>query len=114
MTETTPMSTPCGWCLTNQHDSCIGEFQSSLTTKYYRCPCTHPAPTPATRPATSKTQCLCCGEPTRGGRFRPGHDSRYLKKLASEITKGRMTLEAAIETLPTAALADKLRKRVTP
>lgn len=30
---------------------------------------------------STRGECLCCGEPTRGGRFLPGHDSRYLTHL---------------------------------
>lgn len=38
------------------------------------------APRPATGP-----DCLCgCGEKTKGGRFRPGHDARYHSRLAKE------------------------------
>lgn len=25
--------------------------------------------------------CLCCGEPTQGGRFLPGHDARYASQM---------------------------------
>lgn len=39
--------------------------------------------TGATR-ATSGT-CRCCGEPTRGGNFLPGHDSRYLSQLVEQF-----------------------------
>ena len=38
------------------------------------------------RPTTAKAKtgkCICCGEPTRGGRFLPGHDSRYVSSQAA-------------------------------
>lgn len=30
-------------------------------------------------------KCLCCGEPTKGGKFLPGHDSRYLTNITKNI-----------------------------
>lgn len=62
----------------------------------------------------SKRQCLCCDEPTSGGFFLPGHDSRWLKfwhnrVLASEVTKDEAL--AAVSEI-SAKLAEKLGKRL--
>lgn len=32
--------------------------------------------------------CLCCGEPTRGGLFRPGHDAKYKSTLRRSAASG--------------------------
>ena len=40
-------------------------------------------------------ECKCCGEPTKGGRFLPGHDSRYLSRLVEQFTDS--TKRAAAE-----------------
>ena len=38
--------------------------------------------------AKAKTgSCVCCGEPTRGGKFLPGHDSRYVSRQAALYVK---------------------------
>jgi len=65
------------------------------------------------RPASG--QCLHCGEPTKGGKFLPGHDAAYLSILAAEIAGGR-SFDEVIEAMTAGgcseALIGKLRKRV--
>lgn len=40
-------------------------------------------------PAKPKTgSCECCGEPTRGGRFLPGHDARLASALKKRVESG--------------------------
>lgn len=71
---------------------------------------------PANRSQTPRKAagtCLCCGEPTKGGNYLPGHDSRHLTMLAKGITEGLRTLEDAQSHLPTDALRAKLAKRVS-
>lgn len=41
------------------------------------------------RPAVGS--CECCGEPTRGGRFLPGHDARLAARLVARIKSGDPT-----------------------
>ena len=69
-----------------------------------------------TRPkarAVSKV-CLCCGEPTRGGKFLPGHDARFLslqlKRYLEEDDQ-----DAVLEEVRriSAALLGKLQTRIT-
>lgn len=50
---------------------------------------TEPEPARRARP-TGRTagQCLCCGGPTKGGRFQPGHDARYKGRLRREALTG--------------------------
>lgn len=59
-------------------------------------------------------ECLCCGEPTKGGRFLPGHDSKWLNKKINEIGGGVVSradqVKAVAEFSP--ALAVKLEKRL--
>jgi hypothetical protein len=39
---------------------------------------------------SDKPLCLCgCGEQTKGGEFRPGHDARYKSQLLNEAADGR-------------------------
>ena len=53
-------------------------------------------PKPKPRASVAKV-CLCCGEPTRGGKFLPGHDARYLslqlKRYLEEDDKGAVLEE---------------------
>jgi hypothetical protein len=37
------------------------------------------------KPAVGK--CECCGDPTKGGRFLPGHDAKLGSRLVGEVTK---------------------------
>lgn len=37
--------------------------------------------------------CLCCGAPTKGGKFAPGHDSKYRSRLRKDAADG--SIEAA-------------------
>jgi len=43
-------------------------------------------PRSPTRPKSGA--CLCCGEPTKGGKFRPGHDAKYKGKLQRAALAG--------------------------
>jgi hypothetical protein len=53
--------------------------------------------------------CLCgCGETTGGGKFRPGHDSKYLNQLVDLGLEGGLTLAQEISE----AFAAKFQKRV--
>lgn len=48
-------------------------------------------------PARPKSgACLCCGEPTKGGKFRPGHDAKYKGKLQRAALAGD---QSAVTTL---------------
>lgn len=83
----------------------------------------HPNPTqteskPATKPKPKSTKkgaaCRCCQQPTKGGKFLPGHDSIYLSKLVEEVNKGRIDKDAAEQTLSDApGLLKKLQKRLS-
>lgn len=79
------------------------------------------APRPASEPKEPRQKapkaaggpCRCgCEEVTGGGSYRPGHDSRHVKNLVAGVRAGGVTLEAAIEQLPSEALRDKLRKQL--
>lgn len=64
--------------------------------------------------AGERPSCLCgCGETTGGGRFRPGHDSRFLSRLTGEVERGRLDRDgamAALDGMP--KLQAKLEKRL--
>lgn len=54
-------------------------------------------------------QCICgCGEPTKGGDFRPGHDARYKSALITSAIGGN---EEAIATLEARGWTKFLEKR---
>ena len=89
------MSVPCGWCLTGDHVNCRGWYLSVDV----RCGCRETATCggPSVRPVVPVVQekarqarprphpaCRCCGEPTKGGKFLPGHDSKYLSQLLAD------------------------------
>ncbi len=44
-----------------------------------------PSPRVPRRARATHSECLCCGEPTRGGRFQPGHDARYVSTQAGQF-----------------------------
>lgn len=47
------------------------------------------------RPREGK--CACCGEPTKGGRFLPGHDARLVSALIKRIDAGDQDAWDAVE-----------------
>lgn len=59
-------------------------------------------------------QCQCCGEPTKGGKFLPGHDSTWLKTIAAQVNSGQADRTEQIDmvTQVSPALAAKLVKRL--
>lgn len=78
----------CGWCIDGLHAQC--RMWLRLTTDPVvgcGCGCVERGAAPATArrgaaPPAMGRECLCgCGGHTRGGRFLPGHDSKYLNVL---------------------------------
>lgn len=70
------------------------------------------APTKTARspraPRSTGSPCLCgCGETTGGGKFKPGHDSKYLTQL---VAQGPGALELALAV--SEAFAAKFEKRL--
>jgi hypothetical protein len=68
-----------------------------------------------TRPGTKpQNTCQCCGEPTKGGKFLPGHDSTWLKNLAEQINNGTLEKDTTLDTVTAVSehLAKKLEKRL--
>lgn len=69
---------------------------------------------PAAKPSGS---CLCCGEPTKGGKFLPGHDARYISATAAVLTDSATPPELLTATLDVVdtlspVLVAKLTKRI--
>jgi len=65
------------------------------------------------RPKTG--QCLCCGETTGGGKFKPGHDARMVSQLATKVQEGADAdkVKADFAALGVSdALQAKLAKRI--
>lgn len=57
--------------------------------------------------------CRCCGEPTRGGAFLPGHDARYVSLLVAQVVEGKTSAEDAAALLADKpALQAKMAKRL--
>ena len=69
-----------------------------------------------TPPKAARTgSCLCCGEPTKGGLFLPGHDARYLARTVTEVKAGASlddTMTAWHRAGISEALQAKLVKRL--
>lgn len=60
-------------------------------------------------------QCVCCGEPTRGGKFLPGHDARYISQTAlTYLNADESTQQKIADVIVTLspALQAKFEKRV--
>lgn len=65
---------------------------------------------PSRAPRTTSGACKCCGEPTKGGKFLPGHDSKYLNLLVEHHKGGDGTArQAAYDVSP--AFGGKFDKR---
>lgn len=44
----------------------------------------------AKAPAAPKTgNCICCNGPTKGGKFQPGHDARYVSGIVDNVLAGK-------------------------
>lgn len=65
-----------------------------------------PVPRPGSASRSSSGACLCCGEPTRGGLFLPGHDARYVSLQADAFL--------AADPDEKSALLDKLETQLSP
>lgn len=66
------------------------------------------------RPRAGQTAgpCACgCGTAC-GGLFAPGHDSKLLSRLQSEIKSGAKTLEVAIKEMTDIGTSDKLKDKL--
>lgn len=49
------------------------------------------------KPARPRTgSCLCCGEPTKGGKYLPGHDAKHKGKLQRLAKEGEIAAIAAL------------------
>ena len=127
----------CGWCLTGHHENCkpsATNGDGSLVSCHCSCEKTprsaseNPTPTEVPpdpyefereprRPLSGYgPSCLCCGTPTRGGKFLPGHDSKHLSVLVEQITTGQVTLDEALDACTNDGLSDafkgKLKRRL--
>lgn len=47
-------------------------------------------PRKASTPKPSVGKCECCGDPTKGGRFLPGHDARLGSRLVQQVAEGSL------------------------
>ena len=93
------------------------EFNQTLAgrlTNPNRAKATEVAPKAPVKPKTGT--CLCCGETTGGGLFRPGHDSKYLTSAVTLIRDGQISLDDTLTKWGregiSPALQAKLQKRV--
>lgn len=57
------------------------------------------------------THCACCGEQTKGGKFLPGHDARYVSTLVEAVTSKNQTKAQAVKTLKDAGASDALQAK---
>lgn len=63
------------------------------------------------QPRVKTRPCECCGEPTKGGRFLPGHDARLVSALVARIRSGDQSAYAEMEQRGwTKKIPAKLRK----
>lgn len=72
----------------------------------------HTRPASVSRTPRSKSgQCKCCGEATKGGKFLPGHDSKWLNVLVAQAETDLNGARAAAGEISPAFL-QKLEKRI--
>ena len=73
-----------------------------------------PKEEPLTKPKKlGEGRCLCCDQPTRGGLFAPGHDTRYVSILVRDVlteSAAQDVVRAQLDTLP--KLQAKFDKRL--
>jgi hypothetical protein len=117
-----------GWCYTRRHAACIIAF-SVADGSTWECGCechtdedfqkVNLVPVDILAKENSKVEvkkygprCLCCGEPTKGGKFLPGHDSKYLTTKIAQLEGPWQPVydQLVVEVSP--AFADKFKKRV--
>jgi hypothetical protein len=55
------------------------------------------APRKKAPPRSTSGKCECCGEPTRGGRFLPGHDAKLASALKKRVESGDMEAYAEMK-----------------
>jgi hypothetical protein len=97
--------------LCDDRDACEGRLRARLeSSEFYKTVTTALGVERRTSRATGK--CLCCGEPTRGGKFLPGHDSKYLNALVESTDGPWMAAYERIKNEASPALAEKFKKRV--
>lgn len=60
-----------------------------------------------------QTTCVHCGEPTKGGKFLPGHDAKYVAKRVEEVLAEGSTLteDAVLEQMGSRGLTETLQKK---
>ena len=44
-----------------------------------------------------EAKCACCSQPTKGGRFLPGHDSRFVANLVGSTTSDTQAAEISVQ-----------------
>jgi hypothetical protein len=61
-----------------------------------------------------RSECKCCGAPTKGGNFLPGHDSKYINQWLEKLDRESLPWMDAYKVIAeiSPALADKFKKRV--
>jgi hypothetical protein len=70
--------------------------------------------TSPSRPGRRAAQCHCCGEPTKGGNFLPGHDSKFLNQWVAKLDKEGLPWMDGFKAIEQVSpgLALKFKKRV--
>lgn len=58
-------------------------------------------------------KCLCCGETTGGGLFRPGHDARYLSAAVKAIQAGERILGNELDRWAEQGISEALQAKLT-
>jgi len=114
--------TECHWCHTTEPDF-IGEgwlckdaddCEARLKTKLDNDPVIQMIRKHRTEPKVVVSKysrggsCLCCDQPTKGGKFLPGHDSTWLKALQTLPKDEALAKARSVSD----ALANKLEKRM--
>lgn len=71
------------------------------------------APKAPAKPKTGK--CLCCGETTGGGLFRPGHDAKYLTRFVERVKSDPNpagALDVALAAWESQGISEALRAKL--
>jgi len=72
-----------------------------------------PIPRRESTPRPTSGACLHCGEPTKGGKFLPGHDASYLSSTLAAIRDGATTLAETLGQWAGLGISDALQAKLT-
>lgn len=98
--------------LCDDRDACEGRLKGRIQTSDFYKSVAQSQGAGGQLTARRSKVCLCCGEATKGGKFLPGHDSKWLNRKIADLEGPWMPVYEEIMKVASPALAEKFKKRV--